>query len=100
MAHQADFHRIKLRNQIQKQEESLGELMEDIQQLARLAYLDAAPAMLELLVKDQLIDSLTDEDTKLRIRQNRAASSGGCIGARVLLVGKQATCNISPFSAT
>ena len=48
--------------------------MEDIERLARLAYLDAAPAMLELLVKDQFIDSLTDEDMKLRIRQNRPES--------------------------
>ena len=30
--------------------------------------------MLESLVKDQFIDSLTDEDTKLRIRQNRPES--------------------------
>ena len=35
---------------------------------------DAAPAMLELLAKDQFIDSLTDEDTKLKIRQNRPES--------------------------
>ena len=30
--------------------------------------------MLESLAKDQFIDSLTDEDTKLRIRQNRHES--------------------------
>ena len=30
--------------------------------------------MLELLVKDQLIDLLTDEDTKLKIRQNHPES--------------------------
>ena len=67
-AHQGELHRMKLRNRIRKREESLGELMEDIE---LLAYPDAAPAMLELLAKDQFIDSLTDEDTKLRIRQNR-----------------------------
>ena len=70
-AHQAELHRMKLRNRTRKREESLAELMEDIERLARLAYPDAAPAMLELLAKDQFIDSLTDEDTKLRIRQNR-----------------------------
>ena len=72
--HQAELHRMKLRNRTRKRQESLAELMEDIEQLVRLAYLDAAPAMLELLAKDQFIDSLTDEDTKLRIRQNRPES--------------------------
>ena len=67
-AHQAELHRMKLRNRIRKQEESLAELMEDIERLVRLA--DAAPAILELLAKDQFIDSLTDEDTKMRIWQN------------------------------
>ena len=45
--------------------------MEDIERLARLAYADAAPVMLELLAKDQFIDSLTDEDIKLKVRQSR-----------------------------
>ena len=48
--------------------------MEDIERLVRLAYLDAAHAMLELLAKDHFIDSLTDEDMKLKIRQNRPKS--------------------------
>ena len=38
MAHQAERHRMKLRNQIRKREESLAELMEDIKRLAQLAY--------------------------------------------------------------
>ena len=67
-AHQAELHRMKLRNRTRKRDESLAELMEDIEQLARLAYPDAAPAMLKLLAKDYFIDSLTDEDMKLRIR--------------------------------
>ena len=70
-AHQAELHRMKVRNRTRKREESLAELMEDIERLARLAYPDAAPGMLELLSKDQFIDSLTDEDMKLKIRQNR-----------------------------
>ena len=44
--------------------------MEDIERLVHLAYLDVAPAMLELLVKDQFIDSLTDEEMKLKIWQS------------------------------
>ena len=73
-AHQAELNRMKLRNRTRKREESLAELMEDIERLARLAYPDAAPAMLELLAKDQFIDSLTDEDMKLKIRQSRPDS--------------------------
>lgn len=70
-AHQAELHRMKLRNRTRRREETLAELMEDIERLARLAYPDAAPAMLELLAKDQFIDSLTDEDIKLKVRQSR-----------------------------
>ena len=44
--------------------------MEDIERLAHLAYLDVAPAMLELLAKNQFIDSLTDEEMKLKIWQS------------------------------
>ena len=61
---------MKLRNRTRKRDESLAELMEDIERLTRLAYPDVAPAMLELLAKDQFIDSSTDEDMKLRIQQN------------------------------
>jgi len=50
-------------------EEILAEPVEDIERLARLAYPDTAPAMLELLAKDQFIDSLTDEDIKLKVRR-------------------------------
>ena len=70
-AHQAELHRMKLRNRTRGREETLAELMEDIERLARLAYADAAPAMLELLAKDQFIDSLTDVDIKLKVRQSR-----------------------------
>ena len=73
-AHQAELHRMKLRNRTRKRDESLAEPMEDIERLARLADPDAAHAMLELLAKDHFIDSLTDEDMKLRIRQNRPES--------------------------
>ena len=62
-AHQAELHRMKMRSRIRRREETLPELMEDIERLVMLAYPDAAPEMLELLAKDQFIDSLSDEDT-------------------------------------
>ena len=54
-SHQAELHRMKLKSRIQKREEGLAELAEDIERLARLAYPTALPTMLELLAKDQFI---------------------------------------------
>ncbi len=70
-AHQAELHRMKLRNRTRKRDESLPELMEDIERLVRLAYPEAAPAMLEVLAKDHFVEALSDEDMRLRIRQSR-----------------------------
>lgn len=70
-AHQAELHRMKLKNRTRRREEALPELLEDIERLARLAYPDAKPEMLEVLAKDQFIDSLPDEDLRIRVRQNR-----------------------------
>ena len=68
-AHQAELNRTKLRNRVRRREEGLPELAEDVERLARLAYPEAQPALLEVLVKDQFIDALSDEDMRLRIRQ-------------------------------
>ncbi len=73
-AHQAELHRMKLKSRSRRREESLPELLEDIERLARLAYPDAKPKMLEVLAKDQFIDALPDEDLRLRVRQNRPAT--------------------------
>ena len=70
-AHQTELNRVKLRNRTRRREESLPELAEDIECLSRLAYPDAAPGMLDVLAKDQFIDAMTDEDMRLRIRQNK-----------------------------
>ena len=73
-AHQAELHRIKLKNRTRKREESLAELAEEMERLARLAYPEAPPEMLELLAKDQFIDALADGDMRLRMRQSRPKS--------------------------
>ena len=44
---QADLHRMKLHNRVRRREESLPELAENIERLARLAYLEASVAVLE-----------------------------------------------------
>ena len=40
----------------------------------RLAYPDATEPMVEVLAKDQFVDSLPEEDMRLRIRQHRPAT--------------------------
>jgi len=95
MAHQTELHRMKLRSRTRRREETSPELMEDIEQLVRMAYPNTAPEMLELLAKDQFIDSLFDEDIKLKVAEpfrDFAACTGGCTGARVLSVGTQTAC--------
>ena len=70
-AHQAELHRIQLKNRTRKREESLAELAEE---LARLAYPEAPQEMLDLLAKDQFIDALADGDMWLRLRQSHPKS--------------------------
>ena len=69
--HQAELNRAHLRSRMKKREETLPELAEDVERLTRLAYPEAAEAMIVVLAKDQFIDALPDEDMRLRIRQSR-----------------------------
>ena len=71
---QAELNRAQLRGRTKRREETLPELAEDVERLTRLAYPDAAEQMVVVLAKDQFIDALPDEDTRLRIRQSRPAS--------------------------
>ena len=73
-AHQSELHKTKLRSRVKHKEESLAELAEDIEYLTRLAYPEAARSMQESLAKDQFIDSLPEEDMRLKIRQGRPKS--------------------------
>jgi hypothetical protein len=73
-AHQTELNRAQLRARIRHREETLPELAEHVDQLTRLAYPDAITAMLQVLARDQFIDSLSDEEMRLRVRQNRPSS--------------------------
>ena len=64
---QSELHRMKLRNRIRRRDETLPEVAEDIERLARLAYPDAPVDVLETLTKDQFIDALIDEELRLRV---------------------------------
>ena len=73
-AHQTELNRMKLKGRTHRREETLPELAEDVERLVRLAYPDATEPMVEVLAKDQFVDSLPDEDMRLRIRQHRPAT--------------------------
>ena len=55
---------------MKRRDETLPELAEDVECLTRLAYPEAAEAMVIVLAKDQFIDALPNEDMRLRIRQS------------------------------
>ena len=73
-AHQTELNRMKLKGRTRRREETLPELAEDVERLVRLSYPDATEPMVEVLAKDQFVDSLPDEDMRLRIRQHRPAT--------------------------
>ena len=74
LAHQTELNRMRLKARTRCREETLAELAEDVERLVRLAYPEAAEAMVEVLTQDQFIDALSEEDMRLRIRQNKPAS--------------------------
>ena len=89
--HQTELNRAKLRARVRRRDETLPALAEDVERLTRLAYPGAAEEMVATLSKDQFIDALHDEDTKLRVRQLRpAASSGDDSGVGVIQYGREA----------
>ena len=68
-SHQAELHRMKLKNRVRKREEGLAKLAEDIEKLAQLAYPTSPTTMLKLLARDQYIDAVQDGDMRLRLMQ-------------------------------
>ena len=74
MTHQTELNRSRLKTRSRSREETLAELAEDVERLVRLAYPEAHESMVEVLAKDQFVDALPDEDTRLRIRQNKPAT--------------------------
>ena len=77
LSHQTELNRMRLKARTRR-DASLAELAaEDVEHLVRLAYPEAAEAMVEVLAKDQFVDALPDEDMRLRIRQNKPATSLG-----------------------
>ena len=68
-SHRTEISKVKLKNRVRQRDEGLPELAEDIERLARLAYADAPPTLVDTLARDQLVDCLPDDD--MRLRQER-----------------------------
>ncbi|CAB4037020.1 Retrovirus-related Pol poly from transposon 412 [Paramuricea clavata] len=77
---QSELHRMKLRNRVRRRDETLPELAEDIERLARLAYPEAPTEVLETLTKDQFIDALNDDEMRLRVAQARPTTLRAALG--------------------
>ena len=77
---QTEVHRMKLRNRARRRDETLPELADDIERLARLAYPEAPVEVLETLTKDQFIDALNDDETRLRVAPARPTSLRAALG--------------------
>ena len=57
--------------------------------MSGLAYPEAAESMVEVLAKDQFVDTLPDEDLRLRIRQNKPATLRDALGTALELESYQ-----------
>jgi hypothetical protein len=70
-SHRTEISKVRFRNRVRQRDEELPALAEDIERLARLAYTDAPAPIIETLARDQFVDSLPDDDMRLRLRQER-----------------------------
>ncbi len=70
-AHKSELYRVRFKNRVKQKDESLAALSEDLERLGRLAYPDAPADMQNSLSRDQFVDALLEEDTRLRIKQHR-----------------------------
>jgi len=87
---------MRLKARSRRREETLAELAEDVERLARLAYPEATEAMVEVLAKDQFVDALPDEDMRLRIRQNKPAMLRDALRLALELESYQLACRQRP----
>ena len=70
-SHRTKISKVKFKNRVWERDEELPALAEDIERLARLAYPDAPPTIIDTLARDQFVDSIPDNDMRLRLRQER-----------------------------
>ena len=68
---QKELNRVKLRSIRRLQGESLAEVADEVERLARLAYNDAPATTQDTHAKEQFVDAITDDDLRVRVMQTR-----------------------------
>lgn len=71
---QPEIARVRLRNRVQRRDEKLVELAEDIERLTRLAYPDTPEATLSSFAAERFIDALRQETIKQQVLIARPSS--------------------------
>lgn len=70
-AHQTELSRVRFKNRLKQRDESLPELSQEIERLARLSYPEASSTLQDVLARDQFIDALAEEETRLKLKHER-----------------------------
>ena len=73
-AHRTELSRVKFKRRVRQRDESLAALAEELERLGSLTYPEASQKLQDVLSRDQFIDVLSDEDKRLRIKQERPKS--------------------------
>lgn len=88
----SELARAKSKTRLQRKDESLPEFVEAIENLTRRAYPDASLELQEVLARDHFIDTLTEDELRLRIRQAKPSLStvgpGKYVGIGIFSVGE------------
>ena len=69
--HQSELARAKFKSRFKRRDESLPELASDLERLVKLAYPQAESELQDTLAKDQFIDALPDDESRMRVRTGR-----------------------------
>ena len=72
--HRTELSRVHFKNRTKQRDETFPALAEDIERLGRLAYPDAPSSLQDVLARDQFVDAVTDDDMRLRLKQERPAT--------------------------
>ena len=71
--------RAKFKTRVKRRDESYPELVSDLERLVKLAYPGAEAELQDTLAKDQFIDAIPDEETRIKVRQGRPKNIQGAL---------------------
>jgi hypothetical protein len=82
-SHRTEISKVKFKNRVRQRDEGLPALAEDIERLARLAYADAPPTVIDTLARDQFVDSLRRYAPASPSRKTANLAKSVGVGSRV-----------------